>query len=339
MVGYTESLVRHLLVEKEQVHDDEKRLFLLEAEKTLKATVEEELKRRYTWIGIVAAILVAFLGTGSYTILVTAQLQHIKNNANEKIDEAIRKLAIAEEIQKRAGKEVEASLRTSSKISEDVKATKELFDLEINVMRRELGAAKEELSSISETLRQGLAASKLLSKQVAEIQGAVTAVAASDPSTTPSSLNERISTATKLGKAVGTKLESAETRVARSEYSVFIGSSLPNKSALREDIRKLGYGGGSYSESGSQPGRGIEVDREFPVTFAREVIQAARETIPDIEYISLDSVGSHIDITALQDSLNGRPRRLKSSDWSKLLDEDLNQQQFEALIDSFQKSN
>ena len=164
------------------MNENEKKIFylemekkLLKSEKELCTAVEDELKRKYKWIGTIIAVFIAFFGTGSYVLLVKTQLSETRSllgkelsdakaSLDKESNEAINKLIVAERLQESATKKINSAVDESNKLFfdatnliNDTTKLKNEIDNQLNKVGESIEAAESRLDGFrksTETLQE-----------------------------------------------------------------------------------------------------------------------------------------------------------------------------------------
>ena len=323
--------------------ENEKKLFRLEMEKELRKSVEEDLKRRYTWIGTIVAVVFAFLGTGSYMLIVNNQLAETKHSLETKSDEALRKLGVAEALQKKATEKIDKAVDESEKLANKTAKLKDELTEQVKLVKQDLEKAQSVAKNVSKVVEDSLSGSKLIADQVTDLRKAMKLVAESSSSVNPE-INISLESAEALDSSIQTSLGKAVSRSARSMIGVFLDLEFYKTSDLREKLLELGYAVSSFGSGDTNilPNTiTLECGMKVPALYSQEIISLLQREKFIIKHIISWPLGDDeeedINIIATKERQHENIKSPTAEEWNKLLAKDIEQQEFFDLIKSFER--
>jgi len=137
----------------------EKKIFQFELEKSIRSSVEDELKRKYTWIATITAIVISVFGTGSFYFLVKDQLYDAKL-----------KLGVAKETQQIAKEKIDTAVKDSEKlISDATRLTNEMND-KLDSVKQDIAITKAALKEGTEVMKRTAEKAEIIQKKFGDFE-------------------------------------------------------------------------------------------------------------------------------------------------------------------------
>lgn len=294
----------------------------------VRASVEADLKRRYSWLGLVVLLITS----GIITVAVRGAL----------IDARV-KLAAAEAIQAQASQRLSTATVAADQLTQKLKDAESRFDEKTKEAEGRLFALASRASAvtieISNVSKGNLEISDSLRTEIVRLSGALKDLTNRYESTTAkaSGVLEKVG---EIDKAlIGSKARIVEAKVRSDllKYPIEINEIVVNAKALENAIRTKGYsvsiwtGGNASPDPNTYPT--VYFSREIPVDTILPVLREIHQIAPGITHVEARGGTDFIFI-------GSRPKRsqpLNESDWERLLQDGQTQRAFLAALKKLQK--
>ena len=306
-------------------------------------SVESELKRRYSWLGIIALIFTS----GVITLIVNSMLidGRVSLQSAAKVQEMLsdRLKVAADNTEELNIKAKNAQKDINNKHIEISKKAKGLED-KINELvhlandtRKIFSAITEKGFSVSEELNQKLEGLNNIVNELAQQQ--------SKNNKKVAELIPKIKNFQESIKSTKQDITKAKDRANLSKYPIRVRNTEGTKNFIK-DMNELGFPvikasfKGSMDKIDKEKLKGIIISLELPVNLVKTVIRKAKEHLPSIEYILLgDTLGAsgYTFVGASTEWASKHNKPLTEEEFKSLLNDDRNVDEFHAFIRSFKR--
>ncbi len=328
--------------------ENEKKLFyfemekkLLKSEKELRTAVEDELKKRYKWVGTIIAVIVAFLGTGSYVLIVKTQLSDTASSLEAMSTTALKRLEVAEEVQEYAGKRMNRAVEESQKLIDNTYKLTEELNSKLSLVKQDITSEKFKVENLLNEIDTILNTMDLMSKRSISLRQAVKRTASN---------KSNIESAESFDNTIRDSLERVKSGLNRSQLTIAIDENIEIEnddfSSIIEKLEKLGYlliQISTIHEPSSPYTITLGCGDDVPVEYVQEIISTLRKGESKLKYIKdlnkEDIIGRvekrDIVIRLTEDPDKEEHRFPTKEQWSELAN--LKDQKFFDFIKSFKK--
>ncbi len=298
--------------------------------------VEKDLKRRYTWIGVIAF----FITGGLITLIVRNTLFESKV-----------KLEAAQQVQSLTTKRLEESVTASTKLTERTENKIRKFERTEKQAEERMRALASRASNLGEKLSDASKKNLLLSDELRQELSALTQLVkdvASEQdrsSTRAKEFDKRLAKIDQKLEKSGRKIEKAinQADLGRFNLSVRVlpgGNETANELRAKgytinlieledidlielEDIKKVDY---SY----------VLVSQDMPIAVARDVLSVARKYISPLNHLVSSSFGRTIVVGfVMPPDKQKQGKEITSEQFDKLLNESTSQKEFSEKLKLF----
>lgn len=295
--------------------------------------VEKDLRRRYSWLGLIAVILTS----GVVTLIV-----------NQALTDARVKLAAAEEVQKQNSTSLAEAIQEAGELTNRFSSAEKKFQATAEKAERRLNEVSEEANALTKTVSDvstiGFQLSEDVRRDVERLSNIVESLVA-EGERSQERTQELEAQLSSVRKSLTTARIGISTATARAELAQFPVrvTDIQGAERLIDFLKNAGFSVSLFTNTiiTIKTARGIVIDSDMPADVARELIRISRGVWPFLNYVIFTdfepTTGTIIGAYVSHNSwLETHARPLTDRDFDRLLSPTDSDEEFIMLVRSFE---